>query len=126
MIVPVRWPDTAHEVNIDSIKAISLSLSRKNRWGFVLGTATLAGPPNVFQQQNFFQNTRDDIDYQNERQAPGKSAWQYDHIEKFGYKGIKLGPEHKLDKAMELYDFVRTCAVAMWLTQKAANASRCA
>jgi hypothetical protein len=133
MIVPVRWPDTAHEVNIDSIKAIFLeidfelmSLPRKNRLGFVLANVTLAGPPKVFQQQNFFQHTRDDIDYQNERQAPGNSAWQYDHIEKFGYQGIKLGPEHEPDKPMELYDFVRTCGVAMWLTQKAANASRCA
>ena len=50
-----------------------------------------------------------------------KVSWQYDHIEKAGYMGIKLGPEHDLDEPMEQVDLVRTWGLSMWLTDRAAK-----
>ena len=46
-------------------------------------------------------------------------AWQYDHIEKAGYMGIKLGPEHGLDEPMEQVDFLCVFGLSMWLTDQA-------
>jgi hypothetical protein len=103
-----------------------MTMQRQNRLEFVFQNFTSAGPSEAIKSQFMFWDTRKAIDCLNDRQAFGNPLWQYNHIEKFGYKGIKVGPEHKLDKPMDLYDFVRTCGVAMWLTQKAAYACGCA
>jgi hypothetical protein len=131
VLVPIM-DNTADDWDMTRIQQILLdvdfalmTLQRKNRLGFVLKNIMSAGPSEVVKTHLMFQSTRDVIDCQNDRQALGNPLWQYNHIVKFGYQGIKAGPEHKLDKPMEFYDFVRRCGVAMWLTQKAAYASGC-
>jgi hypothetical protein len=126
MIFPVMWPDTATQVMIDRIKAIFLDIDKdvialppKDRLGYVLENLPAIPPPKFFQQYEFLPETKAHIDGLNACQSKNKAAWQYDHIEKDGYMGIKLGPEHDLDEPMEQGDFLRTWGLSMWLADRA-------
>ena len=70
-------------------------------------------------QHQFSPVQKASIDYLNANQGSKKVAWQYDHIEKAGYMGIKLGPEHDLDEPMAQVDFLRPWGLSMWLTDRA-------
>ena len=126
MVFPVIWPDTATQVMMDRINGIFLDIDRdllavppKDRLGYVLENLSVTAPHKAFQLYQFLPATKAIIDGLNAVQSEKKVSWQYDHIEKAGYMGIKLGPEHDLDEPMAQVDFLRLWGLSMWLTHKA-------
>jgi hypothetical protein len=128
MILPVMWPDTSKCGLVDRVAAIFFSLDQdlmalapKDRLGFVLENLSVTAAHQAFEQHQFSPVQKANIGYVNANQGSKKAVWQYDHIEKAGYMGIKLAPEHDLNEPMEQVDFLRTWGLSMWLTQRAAT-----
>jgi hypothetical protein len=123
MILPVLW---LAETDIDRIKWILRDLEEEffdlepeHRLGFVLVHLSFTAPPRIFERFSFLPETKAAIDHLNSQ--PASFPWQYDHIERDGYMGIKIGPEHDMDEPMEQEGFIRTWFLSMWLTERAAN-----
>ena len=132
MIFPLRWPDIDSRTMIQRCRKIFLDIDQrllvrhpKDRLGFALEHLSLTAPHKALEENRFRPNTKKIIDYLNTRRGPHQQvAWQYDHIDLAGYKGIKLGPEHDLDDPMELECFLRTFGLSLWLTERAAASRR--
>jgi hypothetical protein len=107
MIFPVIWPDEAVQEIIDRFKAILLDINNdvialppQDRLGYVMENLPDTPRPCFFQQYEFLPETKAHIDEINARQSTNKKAWQYDHIEKDGYMGIKTWARAKLGRAL--------------------------
>jgi hypothetical protein len=124
MILPVMWPE---DTDIDCIKSIVRDLEdefldekKRHQYGLLLGYLSFSAPPQIFERLHFLPPIKAAIDHLNSLQPYNhRSVWQYDHIERDGYMGIKIGPEHDMDEPMSRDDFIRTWFLSMWLTEAA-------
>jgi hypothetical protein len=124
MILPVMWPE---DTDIDCIKRILQDLEYEffdqeqgHRYGFLLSYLSFSAPPKIFERLTLLPETKAAIDHLNSLPAYNhRSVWQYDHIQRDGYMGIKIGPEHDLDEPVSREDFIRTWFLSMWLTEAA-------